>query len=108
MTLHPDHQRTPNATLLGTALSVAPAAIGCAVGLLLADRIKGRTRQTVASGLFTLGALATLPLVLDCVGKTLDHPGFRRGSQRRLESIRDSGSFPDVVGGEEYFLERGA
>ena len=56
MTLHPDHQRTPNATLLGTALSVAPAAIGCAVGLLLADRMKGRTRQTVASGLLTVGA----------------------------------------------------
>ncbi len=107
MTLHPDHQPTPNATLLGTALSVAPAAIGCAVGLLMAERMNSRTRQGIASGLFALGALATMPLVIDYVGKTLDHPAFRRGRQRRLDSIRDSGAFPDVVGGEEYFLGQG-
>ena len=105
MVLHEDHRQAPDAALLGTALSVAPVAVGCAVGLLLADRIKGRTRHGLASGLFAIGALATLPLVIDYVGRRLDHPAWQRGRQRRIESIRDSGTFPDadLLGGETYF-----
>jgi hypothetical protein len=108
MTMHPDHRRPPSATLLGTALAIAPAAVGCGVGLLLAGRMKGGARQGLAASLFSLGALATLPLVVDYISKTIDHPRFERGSQRRIASIRDSGAFPDadIVGGEEYFLER--
>ncbi|MCB1230222.1 MAG: hypothetical protein KDN19_08150 [Verrucomicrobiae bacterium] len=101
MTLHPDHRRSPSTTILGTALAVAPAAVGCAVGLLLADRVKGRSRTGLASGLLALGALATLPLVIDSVTRTLDHPAFSRGRQRRLEQIRDSGAFRDFDDDEE-------
>lgn len=106
--MHHDHRRTPSATLLGTALSIAPAAVGCGVGLLLAGRMKSGSRHGLASALFSLGALATLPLVVDYVSKTLDHPRFVRGSRRRIERIRDSGAFPDadVIGGEEYFVHR--
>jgi hypothetical protein len=110
MELHPDHQRSPNAAVLGTALAIAPAAVGCAVGLLLADRLKGRPRQRVASGLFAISALATLPLAIDYLGKTLDHPAFRRSRQRKIDCIRQGGAFldADVVGGEEYFIDREA
>lgn len=93
MTLHPDHRHSPNPTLLGTALSVAPAAVGCAVGLLLADRWKKADRHGLAAGLLAVGALATLPLVVDAVSRTVDSPAFRRGRQRRLEQIRDSGAY---------------
>ena len=95
----------PNTTLLGTALSVAPAAVGCAVGLLLSEKMKSKTRQTVAGSLFALGALATLPLAIDYVTKTMNSPTGRRGSDRRLDGIRHSGIDPeiDIVGGEEYF-----
>lgn len=109
MTMHPDHRRRPSASLLGTALAIAPAAVGCGVGLLLADRMNSTRRHGLASSLFSLGALATLPLVIDYVNRTLDHPRFERGSQRRIERIRDSGAFPDtdgILGGEECFLER--
>lgn len=106
--MHHEHRRSPSPTLLGTALAIAPAAVGCGVGLLLAGRMKNQTRYGLASSLLSLGALATLPLAVDYVTKTLDHPRFVRGSQRRIERIRDSGAFPDadIVGGEEYFIDR--
>ena len=112
--MHPDFRRTPRASLLASALAIGPVAIGCGVGLLLADRVRGGSRHALASGLFSLGALAALPLMIDYASKTLDHPRSARGSQRRIERIRDSGAFPDadgdavagILGGEEYFLDR--
>ena len=114
MKLHDDKPRLSSAALVGTALSIAPAAIGCAAGLLLANRLESRTaRVGLASGLLALGAIAAAPLILDTAHRTIDHPAFRRGRQRRLEHIRDSGAFPDVeaddpelLGGESYFLEQ--
>ncbi len=105
MSLRKEEKPTPNPTLLGTALAVAPAAVGCAVGLLLADRMKKKSRQSVASALFTLGALATVPLVVDYVSKTIDSPSRKRGSNRRLEGIRQGGADSEIFDGEEYFLE---
>lgn len=99
MTLHPDHRRAPNPARLGIALSVAPLAVGCAAGILLAGRVNGRTRQGVASGLLALGVIAVMPLAIDTVSRALDHLAFRRGSQRRLERIRDSGAC--AVGDED-------
>ena len=100
----------PNPTLLGTALTVAPAAVGCAVGLLLADRIKGKARSNLASTLLTIGAAATLPLAIDYVTKTIDSPSRARGSRKRLQSIRNSGvdavDYEEgIVDGEELFNE---
>ncbi len=102
-----DGQIPPNPTLLGTALSVAPAAVGCAVGLLLADKMKSRTRQSVAGSLFAVGAIATLPLAIDYITKTINRPTGGRASARRLAGIRHSGIDPeiDIVGGEEFFVD---
>ena len=98
----------PNPTLLGTALTIAPAAVGCAVGLLLADRIKGKSRSHLASALVLAGAAATVPLAIDYISKTLDRPTGARGSQKRLQSIRNSGVNAldygeGIVDGEEFF-----
>ncbi|MGY8640444.1 MAG: hypothetical protein ACKVJU_05025 [Verrucomicrobiales bacterium] len=108
MTMHSEYGPIPpNTTLLGTALSVAPAAVGCAVGLLLAEKMKSKTRQSVAGSLFAIGALATLPLAIDYVAKSMNSPSRVRGSNRRLEGIRYAGMDPemDIVGGEEYFVD---
>ncbi len=96
MTMHSENQPAANATLVGTALSIAPAAIGCAVGMIVADKMKSSTRNTVASTLLTLGALATLPLAIDFLARTLNSPAYRRGSNRRLEGIRHGGFNPDT------------
>ncbi|NNE94353.1 MAG: hypothetical protein HKN23_22110 [Verrucomicrobiales bacterium] len=107
MTMHSEDPPSPATALIGTALSVAPAAVGCAVGLLLADRFKNKTRQTLAGTLFTVGALATLPLAIDYVTKTINSPSRLRGSTRRLEGIRQGGTNPevDIIGGEEFFVD---
>lgn len=102
-----EEQTPANPALLGTAVSVAPAAVGFAVGLLVADKMRSSSRQAVATTLFTLGALATLPLAVDYVAKTINRPGHRRGNRRRLRGIRASGVNvdPDLIGGEDFYLE---
>lgn len=116
MKLHEDRPySSPSAAWVGTALSIAPMAVGCAAGLLLADRVRGRAvRHGLAFGFLALGAVAAAPLLIDTAHRTIDHPAFRRGRQRRLSQIRDSGAFLDidpddaeVLGGEEYFLDQG-
>jgi len=98
---------SPNAVLLGTAVSVAPAAVGCAVGLLLADRLKGESRHGLATALLTIGALSAAPLAVDYINRVLNSPARRRGSRRRLAGIRSNGVNlePDILGGEEFFVD---
>lgn len=98
---------SPDPALLGTAVSVAPAAIGCAVGLLIADKMKSRARGSLAGSLFAVGVLATLPFAIDYIAKTANSPSKARGRTRRLDAIGQGGIDPetDIIGGEEYFVE---
>lgn len=103
--MHAETSPTPAATsLISTALAITPAAVGCAAGLLLADRLRPRTRQSLAGALLTAGALATLPVLIDFTAKRLNSPSSRRGSDRRLESIRgghvDHDYADEIVGSE--------
>ncbi|MFK5922150.1 MAG: hypothetical protein QM496_08210 [Verrucomicrobiota bacterium] len=105
--IRPEDPLSPNAALLGTAISIAPAAIGCAVGLLLADKMKSKTRQSLATTLLTIGALSTAPLAVDYIRRIVNSPSRSRGSNRRLAGIRSTGVNvePDILGGEEYFVD---
>ena len=106
--MHPEGRPTPEGRFLGVALSIAPIAVGCAAGLLLANRVKRKQRRSLASACLSVGAVAVLPLAIDFVAKTLDNPAYQRGSDRKLKGIRYSGLNPDadVIGGEEYFRSR--
>lgn len=106
MSLNKPSTAPPDSTLLGTALTVAPAAVGCAVGLLLAEKLSSRGRQSAAVTLFGIGVVATLPLAIDYVTKSLNSPTGQRGSRRRLEKIREGAPDEEIIGGEDYFLER--
>lgn len=105
--IRPEYSLSPNAALLGTAVSIAPAALGCAVGLLLADRMKRETRHNLALTLFAVGALSATPLAVDCIYRVLNSPARRRGSRKRLAGIRSNGVNleADILGGEEYFVD---
>ena len=99
----------PGTGLAGeVALAVAPVAVGCAAGLLLSRHVKRKRRRALASLCLSAGVVATLPLAIDLITKTLDSPARPRGSDRRLRGIRSSGLYPDadVIGGEEYFVDR--
>ncbi len=85
------NQKLPaqDAALLGCALSVAPAAMGCAVGILLGDRIGKKTRGSAALALFALGAATAMPYVVDYVSKRVNGPTTERGQKRTRQLIRD-------------------
>jgi hypothetical protein len=44
-------------------------ALGVGLGLLIADRLSSDTRKTVGLTLFAIGALSTVPLLIDIFGK---------------------------------------
>jgi hypothetical protein len=46
------------------------AALGVGVGLLIADRLNHDARKAAGWALFTVGAMISIPLALDIVGKT--------------------------------------
>jgi hypothetical protein len=45
------------------------AALGAGVALLLADRLSAEQRRAVGWTLFLVGAITTIPLVLEVLGK---------------------------------------
>ncbi len=50
-------------------IAVTRAALGVGVGLLLSEQIGGRTRRGVGWALVVFGALITVPLVAEVLGK---------------------------------------
>ena len=78
----------PSATLL----AVSQAAIGCGIGILLADRIEGDKRNVAAIVLLSLAVATTLPALVVVVADLVNGPRSKLGVRRRLRSIReDSG-----------------
>lgn len=75
-------------TLIGAALAVAPAAIGCGIGVLIGHSLKKGNREGVALALFALGAVAAVPATIDYVKRAVNAPKTTRGSNRTLKAIR--------------------
>ena len=77
---------------LTNLLTLTRTAFGLGIGMLVADKIKGRTRQTAAIALMSVGALAAVPFLVKVALARINRPESERGSRARLRSIRgDSG-----------------
>jgi len=77
---------------LNNLLALTRTAFGLGIGMLVADKIKGRTRQTAAIALMSVGALAAVPFLVKVALARINRPETERGSRARLRSIRgDSG-----------------
>ncbi|MBV9390743.1 MAG: hypothetical protein JOY96_02510 [Verrucomicrobia bacterium] len=73
-------------------LTVSQAAIGCGLGILVADKVGQNRRNAAAIGMLSLAAAATIPAVVGLVADMISGPRSRLGVRRRLRSIReDSG-----------------
>src|SRR4030095_12602013 len=73
-------------------LALTRTAFGLGIGMLVADKIKGRTRQTAAIALMSVGALAAVPFLVKVALERINRPESERGARARLRSIRgDSG-----------------
>jgi hypothetical protein len=83
-------------------LTTASAAAGCALGLLFGRGMRRKPANISALTLLAAGALIAGPAIADVIRRAANRPGTERGSQRRLDGIRD-GSLPD--GAEIFALD---
>jgi uncharacterized membrane protein AbrB (regulator of aidB expression) len=73
-------------------LTVSQAAIGCGIGILLADKVTENRRNIAAVGLLCLAIATTAPALVGVVADMINGPQSKLGVRRRLRSIReDSG-----------------
>jgi hypothetical protein len=78
----------PSATLL----AISQAAIGCGIGIIIADKIKEDKRNAAAIAMLALATATTVPALVGVVADLINGPQSRLGVKRRLRSIReDSG-----------------
>ena len=73
-------------------LTTSQAAIGCGIGILLADKVTENKRNTAAIGMLCLAIASTAPALVGVVVDLINGPQSKLGVRRRLRSIReDSG-----------------
>ena len=73
-------------------LTISQAAIGCGIGILLADKVTENRRNTAAVGMLCLAVATTAPALVGVVVDLINGPQSKLGVRRRLRSIReDSG-----------------
>lgn len=73
-------------------LTISQAAIGCGIGILLANKVTENRRNTAAIGLLCLAIATTAPALVGVVVDLINGPQSKLGVRRRLRSIReDSG-----------------
>ena len=84
------------------AVSVGPAAVGVAAGLLIADAIDSRARKITAMSLLGVGLVSAVPFLTSLVLQKVNGPKSRRGSARTIDSIRGGdGVFEE----EDYVID---
>jgi ABC-type molybdate transport system permease subunit len=78
----------PSAALL----TISQTAIGCGIGILLANKISENKRTTAAVAMLFLAIATTAPALVGVVVDLINGPQSKLGMRRRLRSIReDSG-----------------
>lgn len=90
----PELPTHPYTNYNGYAATIAPAAIGCALGILFGRGMERRTANGTALTLLAAGAIVAAPLVTDLIQRAANRPSTQRGSRKRLASIRD-GALPE-------------
>jgi hypothetical protein len=83
---------------------IAPAAAGCALGILFGRGMRRGSSNVIALTLLAASAVVAAPVITELVQRTANRPGSERGSRRRLEGIRSHG-MPDPESSEFYALE---
>jgi hypothetical protein len=73
---------------------IAPAAAGCALGILFGRGMRRSSSNVIALALLAASAAVAAPVITNLVQRTANRPSTERGSRRRLEGIRSHG-MPD-------------
>ena len=73
---------------------IAPAAAGCALGILFGRGMSRSSSNVISLTLLAASAVVAAPLISDLVQRTANRTSSERGCRRRLEGIRN-GAVPD-------------
>jgi hypothetical protein len=84
------------------ATVIAPAAAGCALGLLFGRGMTRNSSNIVALTLLAASAAIAAPVITDLVQRTVNRPSSERGSRRRLEGIRNNAPESDLT---DFFVD---
>lgn len=82
---------------------IAPAAAGCALGILFGRGMRRGSSNVIALTLLAASAAIAAPVITELVQRTANRPSSERGSRRRLEGIRSHGMPDGDVG--EFFAD---
>lgn len=82
---------------------IAPAAAGCALGILFGRGMRRGSSNVIALTLLAASAVVAAPVITDFIQRTANRPSTERGSRRRLEGIRNHG-MPDGDA-SEFFVD---
>ena len=85
-----DHS-APTPAWIETSALTAPALLGVAAGLVLADLMHRSARRGVGIGLGARGVALLMPLVAGEVAGLVTGPKSKVGVRRRIQRIRDAG-----------------
>jgi hypothetical protein len=83
MTMRETHLSIPELGLI----AMTRGAAGAGLALLLADRLSAEQRKALGWGLFLIGALSTIPLVADVLGKSRSTSESLWRSERPLVGV---------------------
>ena len=76
-------------------VAVTQAAVGCGIGLLLANRLQATARKVTGWIMLSLGVASVTPFLVGYFARTANHPGSARAMRRRLASIRQDSGFSE-------------
>lgn len=78
-------------------IALGQAALGCGIGLLLAERLRRDARKTTGIVLCIAGAASLIAVTTGIVTDLVAGPRSKFGARQRLESIRDDAGMSDDV-----------
>lgn len=81
---------------------IAPAAAGCALGILFGRGMSRSSSNIIALTMLAASAVVAAPVISDLVQRTANRPSSDRGSRRRLEGIRNNAPEADL---SEFFVD---
>ncbi len=96
-------QKTLDSVPAHSLFTVGRAAIGAALGLLVAGRMQRGVRNTTALALLAVGVAVNLPSIILSLNEFINGPESRRGLNKRLRSIRRDVDVPTEETDETLF-----
>ena len=78
-------------------IAVTQTALGCGLGLLVANKLPRAARKIVAGAMISVGAISTLPLIAEMIVRRWKGPETERGMRNKLERIRDDSGLADEL-----------